>query len=250
MIKHVVAAALLASSSIATAAPFLDVYAGVDAAYVTPTGEAGSGGYSASLDGELGYGRSYQPRMFVGVEHPLPLLPNVRLSRSRFSESAVHSLVAGVHAGGSRPAMMMDSRLQITATDLTLYYTPLEWPLKLDVGLNLRHLDVDFMLEVTPEGAPAPLQTIHKSASQVFPALYVGTHAGLPFFDSYVSAQVLYSRYQDRRLEQARVALGWRPMPLLRLELGYRHERQEFSSNAINVDMTTSGPFVSLGLRF
>lgn len=249
-LRPLLAAALAAFAVPSLAAPLLHVYGGVRSEVVTPRGDAGSGNYGADLHDELGYSRTHQNTFYIGLEHALPLWPNVRLTQSHFNDAPTFRLTPGAHGGATRPGMTMASRLDITNTDLTLYYSPLKGPVKLDVGFDLRRIEVEFALQVTPDGAPRPIQSFDKRESQVFPAVFAATHIDLPLANTYLTAEALYSRYQDRRQELAVVGLGWAPLPLVEVGLGYRHERQKFSSDNFRVDMTTRGPYLGVSLHF
>lgn len=249
MLKYCLPLAFLALAQTATAAPLVTVYGGAHAAYVMPTGNAGSGAYSAGLQTELGYDRSIETTFYIGVKHAVPALPNLRLSHTRFSESATNLLAPGRHGGTPRPALIMDSQLEINSTDLALYYTPIKHPLTLNVGLDLRRLAVDFSLNVKMAHTPVILQSIRKKENQVLPALYTDMRANFPTTHTYVTGQVIFSHYNDKHLLQGRAGLGWAPGSAFAVELGYRYELQKFSSNDFNIDMTTKGPYLSLIVR-
>lgn len=132
------AVALLPNSAIAD---FLGVRLGVGQWQSQAGGDLGRDG--ADLAGELRLGGSDHNYYALSFEHPLPGLPNLRLSKVDMSVGADAVLVRDVRfeevqfAAGEQ----IQTALDLSHTDLTLYYEFLDNLVSADLGMTLRQFD-------------------------------------------------------------------------------------------------------------
>lgn len=74
--------AILLFAALHTAkADFIGVYAGAGSWYHSATGKVDHLGTPADLEQDLGFDKNWSGFFYLAVEHPVPLIPNVRLSQ-------------------------------------------------------------------------------------------------------------------------------------------------------------------------
>lgn len=247
MVRSVLALALLCMAPAALAAPDVSVDAGVSYTRLALRGSAGGGdgAHTTTLREGLGYDKAGQRSGYVAFEHAASAWPNLRLSHLAYDVSAQRIQPL---PGPPGRAMQTRSRLRLSGTDLAFYYTPLTGPVKLDLGLDLHRLAVDFAIDVRANGRP--IQAVHARQTQWFPAVYAGAHAALPLTGWQLGGNLVASTYQGRNLVQAQAALGWSPLPRLDVQLGYEYQLLKFSSDNIAINMHAHGPYAALALRW
>ncbi len=256
------------------------VYGGIYAAKIAVRGEAGPTGVNTPfgkadfiLDtkNEMGYDKANQWVAWIGYEHDNHPWPKVQIHHNSFRESGTGHADIAVPASSSlanMPGMPstidteVKSSLAVDATDFLFYYTPFDLPVKLDLGVGVRRLAVDFKVNASPDilgslppHAPSGLPPVnivrHKKVTQHMPIFYASGYYSLPLKGTYATAATVYSQYKDRKLYHSRFAVGWISPYHLGIEAGYSHQLHRFNAeDSINVDIKLGGPFVALSLRF
>ena len=81
--------------------------------------------------------------VFVAFEHPVPLLPNIRVQHSEMQWAGNALVTAGTNLNGNPFAsdQQVDVSLDLTHTDVTLYYEVLDNVVDLDIGITARAFD-------------------------------------------------------------------------------------------------------------
>lgn len=167
----------------------------------------------------------YQIGLFV--EHPVPVIPNVRID---FTPKTSFSGSDGI--GGS-------SKVSVTQTDITPYYEILDNAVEIDLGVSFKVLDA------TVEG------TINESLNEVIPMGYLGVALTPPYSPIGMEGSVKYVGYNGDSLTDARIKLVWKIGAGLGAQAGYRYESLKVSDHFdLNSDVTFKGPFVGFNYRF
>jgi len=229
-------------SSQAMAGPELSLEAGGSVVDSTLSGKAGTpdGSRMQDLHDGLGYDRTDVKTVYLDLQHDAPRLPNIRFSWQGYKASA--SEIQG-------PARL-DSHLKIRQMDLLFYYAPLKQPFQLDLGLDVHRLNVDFALDVSSSLPFGPNHSLHKKATQIFPALYIGAGVDLPMPNLALHAEAYYSRFRGRELRNDTVTLRWQPLQLVRIDLGYHYGRLKYETDSLLIDVATKGPYLGLAVSF
>lgn len=227
-------------------ADILRVAAGVNHWQQDVSGLVQDGADSLTLRDTLGHGDDSGLSGYVILEHPLPLLPNVKLQRTELKSSAAAMIDTSVvfdgqvYAAGSRVA----SELDLSHTDATFYYELLDNIVSLDLGLTLRKFDGGVALS---SGGVSSGEAF----DDVVPLLYLGARVDLPFTGFYVAADVNALSVGDTRLADAEIALGWDIAMGLGVKLGYRSLDMDYEDSASEkIDITVDGLFVGASLDF
>lgn len=222
MMKSSILALCLISAS-ASAATILGF--GAEADFYTPS-VSGDFDYKStqtqfSSDDES----SYQVGLFV--EHPLPLIPNIRID---FTPETTFSGLDGI--GGT-------NKVSFEQTDITPYYEVLDNVIDIDLGVSFKMIDAQI------DGA------IDDSFSEVIPMGYLGMALTPPLSPLSVEGSVKYIGYDGDSLTDARIKVLWKMAVGLSAQAGYRYESLKISDRFdTNTDVTFKGPFVGLNYRF
>lgn len=239
----------LAPAVQAAEAPLVDVYAGGYGWDAQPSGTFSStrtGDTDVDIEDDLDFDKNRNNIFYIGVEHPVPLLPNVRLRSADISDSARSTLNRNFIYEGQPYAIGTDveSRYQLDYTEATLYYTPLDTVAQVDIGLTARKYDAVFEVESvnTPQRSAV-------EADATLPMLHAGVKAELPLTGFYVDGQLDAVSYDGNSVTDARAALGWRSNFALGLELGYQQMNVKLDeTDDLNADIEFGGPFLALSV--
>ncbi|MDX1473225.1 MAG: TIGR04219 family outer membrane beta-barrel protein [Reinekea sp.] len=238
--------AVLGSLLLCSAPAFSDVIgATVEASYWQGaySGQVVSGSTEIDLENDLGFDDSGFLELAVSVEHPVPVLPNVRIEHIDLDETANGSFTAtfnNVSFTGD-----VTTNLDLTHSDVILYYEVLDNIVMLDVGLNVKVFDGNLRIENESNG-----DTSDTKIDEFVPMLYAAADAALPFTGLSVGAELSAVKYSDNSLMDGKIRVR-QGFGLAFLELGYRQMSLEIEDvNDIDVDADISGAYISTGLDF
>lgn len=196
---------------------------------------------------DLGYRDGSLGSYYLQLEHPLPLLPNVRVSRTDISESAAGHLNHTVTFGGQSYTGGEDvtSAVQFDQTDVVLYYRLLNLAASLDLGIDARYIDSRVRLDGSSSG------TETATAKGWVPMLYAHAGIDLPLTGFAVDAYGSFAGYQGNRLYELNLQASYVTPQHVGAEAGYRRiglKLDDFDSTW--ADVTFDGPYAGLFLRF
>lgn len=240
------AAALLAATSVAQAAPLVDIYGG---AYTWDTefeGTVASGGDQIDMEEDLGFDESDQNVFYLGVEHAVPVVPNVRVRYMSLSDSATNTLIRPITFNDRIFTGEVDSDFDLEFLDGTLYYSPLPLDniLKVDVGLTVRRLDG--RVQISGLGISA-----EEKASATFPLAHAAARLKLPLTGVYVGGEVNAISYDGSNMSDYHVKLGWKSELPFGVEVGYSQLDVELDDvSDLDADLEIGGPYIAASLSF
>lgn len=210
------------------------------------SGTAATGGDSVDIDRALRLDGDSSASASLYLEHPVPLLPNLRLSytaldqsgRGRLGASGFDTLPAGVD---------VRSDLDLEQLDLTLYYEVLDNWVNLDLGLTARDFSGDLDIRQLPGGPGAAVS--HTSVDAVIPMLYVSARLDLPLTGLSVGGEGNLVSYSGDSVHDYNV-YGQYQWSLLQVRAGYRQLSVDYEDGDDQLDIELDGPFVSIGVTF
>lgn len=207
------------------------------------SGQASKGNDRVDLERDLNLSSDSNANLTAYFEHPIPVLPNVRLAYTRTKQSGNGQLDANY--GGITAGVGVRSELELEQLDVTLYYELLDNWVNLDLGLTIR----DFSGELFLQSTDGSNQTSKTEADAILPLLYVAARFDLPFTGVSVGGDANAISYDGDSVYDFNV-YGQYDMSLLQLRAGYRQISLDYDDGDDNLDIELSGPFVSAGLRF
>ena len=199
------------------------------------SGDVATNGGSVDVKDELNLDGESSNQLSLYLEHPVPLLPNVRVAYVNIDQSARGSLNSNFD---NIPAGTVRSDLELEQLDLTLYYEVLDNWVNLDLGLTAR----DFSGELL-------VQSSRTTADAVVPMGYLAARFDLPFSGASVGIEGNAIAYSGDSLHDFNV-YGQYQLSLLQLRAGYRQMAVDYEDGDDRFDVKIDGPFVSAGVVF
>jgi outer membrane protein len=133
-------------------------------------------GQKIDLEDDLGFSDESNNVFYVAIEHPVPLLPNVRLQHTALDSSArgrlTHDFTFDDVDFNVNEGVATD--IDFTHTDLTLYYELLDNWVNLDIGLTVRKFDGEIAISGLNKSARVDLDA-------ALPMVYIAAQFDLPF---------------------------------------------------------------------
>lgn len=219
-------------------ADFLGLYAGGGAWAHEP-----SGGFETtnildttiSMDNTLGMSKETEGYLWVAFDHPVPLLPNVRLEKTNLTHTGISS---GVTFNGVT-GLTGDAIASLNSTDITLYWRLLDNWINLDIGLTARKFDGEFTI-----GSES------LTVTETVPMLYAAAQFDLPFTGLSVGGDINMISAGDNSLTDTRIRVLYE-MGLIGFEAGLRNTSIQLDdADSVTTDITFSGLFVGAFLHF
>jgi outer membrane protein len=210
-------------------------------------GTVRSGGENVDLHDDLNIDGGNNNVYFVEFEHPIPLLPNVRIQHTEMSETASSTLGRTISVDDSTfpAATRVYTDLDMSHTDATLYYSPLDNWVKLRFGLTLRNFDQGIEIRSSNTGEEAKIDT-----DGILPLLYLAARFELPLTGLYVGADANAVAYSGSHLYDARINAGYETSIGLGIEGGYRRFELKYDDNGDHADLTIDGAYAEVFYHF
>lgn len=203
------------------------------------SGKVASGGNSVDVNDELRLKDDGNTDASIYFEHPVPILPNVRLAYTLIQQSGNGTLTGsydGVSSGNVR------SDLELEQLDLTLYYEVLDNWVNLDLGLTVR----DFSGELLVQNVT---QSSRTEVDAVLPLGYIAARFDLPLTGAAIGAEGNFIAFDGDSIRDFNV-YGQYSISLLQLRAGYRQIAVDYEDGSDLFDVKIDGPFVSAGITF
>lgn len=230
--------------------------------------------------------KEQQSNYFLAVEHPLPLLPNIRISSSTFATADTDNSTQASNFDDETSHVNLqvnftvDASFNVSYVDYTLYYQVFDNRLfSLDLGLTARDFDGAFTLTGTTntittrrdfiwDGEEHDDHDYHAvtetkntvtndqiKTNEIEPMLYVATNINLPLkgLNAFAQGDVLLT--DNRSLYNYQVGLSYElvdnVLVNLNLTLGYRADKMEFEGlNNLYTNLEYKGAFVGVIAHF
>ena len=204
------------------------------------SGDVATNGGSVDVNDELNLDGESSNQLSLYLEHPIPLLPNVRVAYINIDQTASGRLnndFDNVDAG------LVRSDLELEQLDLTLYYEVLDNWVNLDLGLTVR----DFSGELIVQNGIDPIS--RTTADAVVPMGYLAARFDLPFTGVSVGIEGNAIAFNGDSLHDFNV-YGQYQLSLLQLRAGYRQMAVDYEDGDDRFDVEIDGPFISAGVVF
>ena len=205
------------------------------------SGKAGKNNDVVDVENDLDLENDTNANLSAYLEHPVPLLPNVRLNYTRIEQSGSgevstqFDLVSGD----------VDSDLDLSQFDVTLYYEVLDNWANLDLGVTARNLDGELIVREQATNG----QVSKTEVDGVIPMGYLAARFDLPFTGVSVGGEANLISFDGDSIYDYN-AYGQYELSLLQLRAGYRQISIDYEDSDDRLDIELGGPFVSAGLTF
>ncbi|MBD1390053.1 TIGR04219 family outer membrane beta-barrel protein [Neiella sp. HB171785] len=253
MKNRLLAAAVLAAlPALAQADTFAGIYAGVQYWDMDAEGEFGTGNTTQ----QYGLNDEGKASIWLAVEHPVPLLPNLKLRYNQMDTDGfadVEDFEFGdiIYNGESTIDAELDH------TDIIMYYEIFDNPLtNLDIGLNLKY--GDYKVSVVGEvevGDSTIKESSEESYKGVIPMLYGATELVIPGTGFSIYGEANWIGYDDYNAYDVQIGTQYLLVDNLAVEaaiqLGYRKVKLDLDDvDDLTIDAEFDGVYAGLQVHF
>ncbi|MBU2955552.1 TIGR04219 family outer membrane beta-barrel protein [Marinobacter sp. F3R08] len=206
------------------------------------SGKAATNNDVVDVENDLNLDGDSNTNASLYLEHPVPVLPNVRLGYTLVEQSGRGDV--GL-TGFDGVTGEVQSDLDLEQLDLTLYYEVLDNWVNLDLGLTARDLSGELLVKEAFTGVPSS----ETSIDAVIPMGYLAARFDLPFTGVSVGAEGNFISFDGDSLHDFN-AYGQFDMALVQFRAGYRRMSIDYEDGNDRFDVEIGGPFVSAGVSF
>jgi len=209
------------------------------------TGSFGSIGDSQiDLMTDLGLDEPVPSNLVLILEHPIPLLPNVRYQSFDLDSSGSNNS-AGLIFNGIPFSGDINSTFDLSHDDIVLYYEVLDNWVSLDLGLDFKVFDGEVELSDSQF-------TESVLIDETVPLFYISARFDLPFSGFYIGADINNNfNSGDGNAEDSSIMLGYESGSGLGIEGGIKKFSLELEDiNNINTDLEYDGIYLNGYFRF
>lgn len=223
------------------------IYAGADVWSSSVSGDFNSRGESViDTEASLNLDSDTPTSVYVAIEHPIPLIPNVSFRFTDMKYSGNSTLTENISFVDAEftAGQQVSSTLDFSHNDITLYYELLDNVVSLDAGVNIRVFDGSAVLAA--DGIQGGLQI-----DEAIPMLYAAARADLPLTGLYVSAEGSFVQVSGNKMQDVKAKIGYTIVGGLGVEGGYRVLRLNLEDvNDLDSDITIDGAYAAGTFHF
>lgn len=191
---------------------------------------------------------------YVALEHPIPLVPNIKVRRTDMDSGGNVTLTSSFTFGDQLFTSQSDllTDVDVSNTDVILYYELFDNDLvSFDFGLNGKYVDGSLFVQDVNDTSISALEEF----SGVVPMVYSRLAVGLPFTGWGIYAEGSFLSIDDHTLSDYQAAITYEFVDNLAVdmsvELGYRAVTLELEDlDDIYSDLEFSGVYAGLEIHF
>ncbi|MDH5181489.1 MAG: TIGR04219 family outer membrane beta-barrel protein [Gammaproteobacteria bacterium] len=184
--------------------------------------------------------------VYAVFEHPVPLIPNVKVSKSGLSTSGSGVVSTPFSYGGTtyNVSESISSKLVLDHQDVTAYFQILDNIVSLDIGITAKMLDG--YVSITRSGV-----TSRNVISGTIPMIYGAVGVTIPLSGIYVGVEGSSLNIGDNEISDITAKVVYKSALPFGIEGGIRDVSIKLDGlDAVTASMTFSGPFINLFLHF
>lgn len=203
-------------------------------------------GDSIDLEKDLGYGDTNTNFMWASFEHPVPIIPNLKIQHTTVDEDSTSTLSRNFEFDGTtyNASTLVNSTIQLNQTDFILYYELLDNWVNFDFGINGKYLDTKVAISDSTNSSS-------KSLSYVIPMVYAKAKFDLPLSGLSVESDISYIGYDSSKFYDLKGGVSYETSFGLGATVGYRYEKLELDDiSDVYSDIEISGIYGGLFYHF
>ena len=204
-----------------------------------------SDGTVIDFEDDLGFDDETHSIVWIKLEHPIPVVPNIKLMSSDLDAKSSSTLTRDITYGDETfsASADIDTRFDMSNTDLTLYYELLDNWINLDAGLTIRQYDGQSTIKTSTTSATEDLDF-------AVPLLYLDARIDLPFSGFFIDSTLNSISVDDNSISDVSVALGYESNFGLGARLGIRTLDLEFDEDDVEADLEFDGTYLNVFYHF
>ena len=200
----------------------------------------GGVGTQADLEKDLQLDKKSEGYGYIILEHPIPVLPNIKVTQTNLSSAGTGSVTGAFTFNGTSYTVSQNvtSKLSLNQTDTTLYYELLDNVVSFDIGLNAKAVKGEATVDSTTS-----------TFSKTVPMIYVAAEIALPAGFA-IGAEMSTISSGKNTLSDTTAKISYTTDFLLGVEAGVRTQSYKIDVDNVVADMKFSGAFVGAFLKF
>jgi outer membrane protein len=200
---------------------------------------ASVGDPSINLMDDLGLDEPAPSNLVFTLEHPVPLLPNVKYQSYDLGSSGVND-PGSVDFNGTTFSGAVNSTFDLSHDDIVLYYELLDNWVSLDLGLDFKIFDGEVELADGSNTETVPVD-------DTLPLFYISARFDLPYSGFYIGADINNNfNTGDGSAEDSSIMLGYESGSGLGLEGGIKKFSVELDDiNNLNTNLEYDGIYLN-----
>ncbi len=214
------------------------------------------GGKNQQVDFNLA--NKQQGSFYVALEHPLPFVPNLKISSTRLDTKGATTLGSDfTFAGTTFPAdSSAETTFNTSYIDYTAYYEVFDNDLlTFDFGLTVRDIDAEISVNAMTATTPAVSLNSKLRASAYIPMFYAAFIFGIPSTDFNVFANGNFLSFDGQTLYDYQAGISYELVDNLAVDvdltLGFRDVKLELDDiNNLYSNLEFSGAFAGIVVHF
>ncbi|MGI9287199.1 MAG: TIGR04219 family outer membrane beta-barrel protein [Pseudomonadales bacterium] len=235
---------LVGAAHLAQADTILGVSSGAGIWQSDIVGDVQDGTTKIDTEDDLGLEDNDNNFFYFALEHPIPVLPNLKLQHTKLSVDGDNLLTREIDFDGSVFPVSdnVSAEADLTHTDATFYYEVLDNWVSLDLGISVRVFDGFVEIQSTSESTREDLD-------DPIPMLYGKARFDLPLTGLSVDAEANGIGYGGNTLIDASLRVAYESSIGLGVEAGYRSMQLDIDED-IEGDIDLSGVFAGINFHF
>lgn len=178
----------------------------------------------------------------IYIEHPVPVLPNLRLGITDLKLGGTGTTSGFTWNGTPIPAGTVTSSIDLSHTDIGLYYEVWDTGFDIDLGINVKFFDGTVTMT---SGAITATSTFDETVPMGYLSVGIPLVAGFK-----IGGDLSYISYDGDKFQDYFFNVRWVSDFLLGVELGYRSFTIDYADGNEYADVKIDGPYVNLRLDF
>ncbi|MBA1148647.1 TIGR04219 family outer membrane beta-barrel protein [Ectothiorhodospiraceae bacterium WFHF3C12] len=216
-----------------------------------PGGNVNYEGDDFDVDDELGLDEETGGYAYAKLEHPVPVLPNVRLFYQEASFKGTGTVSESRSFGGITFSANEEVRSEanLDHIDAALYYEVLDNVVSADIGLNFRYMTGDVTVTRTATGESEKV-----NLDVVLPMAYAMLRADIPTTGLFVKAEGSFVGYSGNRIADVMIGGGYEfdlVAASIGVEAGYKSQQIKLDDvEDADADVSVQGPYAGVVVDF
>ncbi|MBI3563346.1 MAG: TIGR04219 family outer membrane beta-barrel protein [Gammaproteobacteria bacterium] len=209
--------------------------------------DSGSPSDAVDLKNDLHLANDKKPSGFLYFEHPLPIIPNIRLGTTDLKLAGQGTVTKTFNFNGQNytGSTNVATSIDLSHTDLGLYYEIIDTGFDFDLGLNFKLFNGKASLT---QGGTTTTQKI----DVVVPMLYGAVSVPILNSGFYLAGDLSVVTYNKNEVSDILLRLRYQTALHLGVEAGLRSLKFKINktSDQLYGDMTVKGPYLNLFVYF
>ncbi|MBP7770118.1 MAG: TIGR04219 family outer membrane beta-barrel protein [Aliarcobacter sp.] len=245
MKKNIVLLSLCATFTLSANADTFGFEVGAAAWNANISGDFSYKGSKIDLEKDLGYDDRNTNFMWATFEHPIPLIPNIKIQHTKVEDSASKNINNNLIFNNKIYTGTVNSSINLNQTDFIAYYEILDNWLNLDLGVNAKYLDTSVSMDSATQSASS------KNVKEVIPMLYAKVKFELPFSGLALESDLSYITYDSSEFYDFKGGLVYETNFGLGAIAGYRAEKIKLNDiSDVDSDINIKGFYGGLYYHF